>query len=503
MSAEVLQSSLSLVLQPNIILVVFLASIYGLFIGAIPGLTATMATALLVPITFYMDPLSAIAAIIASSAMAITAGDIPGVLLRIPGTPASAAYVDESYAMHRRGKTEMALGIAIVFSAFGGMIGAVVLLIAAPFLAAIALNFSSFEFFWIAVLGLMTSALISTSPAKGLFSLLLGLFVSTIGLDITSGQPRFTGAFRELYAGISFIPVMIGMFAFAEFLREISKRLENQAPPERISIKKNPYAGMIALLVKYPWSFIRGAGIGTAIGVMPGVGGDVAAWISYGMSKKFSKEPEKFGTGHPEGLVEAGSTNNSALSSAWVPALVFGIPGDTITAIAIGVLFMKGLNPGPQLFIENPTMFSAIVLVFFAANLMMIPIGYVAIRASASIVAIPRNVLLPVILVFCFVGAYAVNNSAFDVVVMLLAGVVGYLLEANKFPIAPVILGLVLGPVVEQNMIQSLQIGNGDPLSFFSRPVSATLGLLVAVIVAYSIYASLRRRARRSAAAQA
>jgi putative tricarboxylic transport membrane protein len=492
MSAEILLSSLTIVLQPNVVAVVFLASLYGLFIGAVPGLTATMATALLVPITFYMDPLSAIAAIISSSAMAITAGDIPGALLRIPGTPASAAYVDESHAMHRRGKTELALGISIVFSALGGMIGAVVLLIAAPFLAAVALNFSSFEFFWVAVVGLMTSALISTgSPAKGLLSLLLGMFISTIGIDIASGQPRFTGGYRELYSGISFIPVMIGIFAFAEFLREISTTPEHLIARERIGIKKSPFAGLRGLLIKYPWSFVRGVSLGTAVGTMPGVGGDVAAWLSYGVSKKLSKEPEKFGSGHEEGLIEAASSNNSALSSAWVPALVFGIPGDTITAIAIGVLFMKGLNPGPQLFVDNPTMFTSIILVFFAANLVMIPIGYAAIRVSTYILSVPRNFVMPIVLVFCFVGSYAVNNSAFDVVIMLTAGVVGYFLEANKFPIAPIILGLVLGPVVEQNMIMSLQIGDGNPLAFFARPVSGALGLLVAGIVAYSIFASL------------
>lgn len=495
MSIDVLSQALMDVLQFKVLASILIGAAYGLFIGALPGLTATMATALLVPLTFYMDPLPAIALIVSSTAMAITAGDIPGVLLRIPGTPASAAYTDEAYAMTRRGRANEALSLGFFFSATGGLIGATVLLVSGPLLARVALNFSSFEFFWLACLGLLTCALVSSpEPAKGGISLLLGLLVSTVGLDVTTGQPRFTFGSVELSGGVSFIPVMIGMFAMSEIMRGFSAHaLEMPAPPRGEVYK--PYRGMWSLLKRYPMSLVRGTALGSAIGALPGVGGDLAAWIAYGMSRRFSSTPEKFGTGHPEGLIEATSSNNAGLSSAWIPALVFGIPGDAVTAIAVGVLFMKGVAPGPRLFVENPVMPTSIILSFFVANLLLFPLGYFAIKASRLVLSVPRSVIVPMILVCCFVGSYAVNNSLFGVGTMIVAGLVGYVMERNQFPIAPVILGLVLGPVLERNFIMSMQISHGNLLGFFERPVSACLGVLVLGIVFLSTYRALRRKA--------
>ncbi len=489
MNPDVLISAIGVVMQPQVLLVVLLATIYGLFIGAIPGLSATMATALLIPVTYYLDPVSAIAAIVATTAMAITAGDIPGTLLRIPGTPASAAYVEESYALNLKGKAQLAMGIGIIFAAAGGLVGALVLLFSAPILARASLNFSSFEFFWLALLGLLTSALVSTNaPSRGLFSLCLGLLISTVGLDVTSGQPRFTFGMIDLYGGVSFIPVMIGMFAFAELLRGLSSAGSVPPIPKKVSFWSNPFAGVWEVFCKYPWSFVRGSSLG-----LPGVGGDLAAWVAYGVSKRFSKSPEKFGTGHEEGLVEASSSNNAGLSSAWVPALVFGIPGDAVTAIAIGVLFMKGLNPGPQLFVDNPTMLTAIILTFGLANLFLIPVGYFAIKGARHVLSIPRSLIVPTILVFCVVGSFAINNTIFDVGVMLAAGLIAYLMESNRFPLAPVILGLVLGPILERNFIMSMQIADGNLLGFFGRPVAACLGLVVCAIILVPLIGRLRR----------
>lgn len=494
MSFDVLVSALWVVVQPQVLIVVLLAAIYGLFIGAIPGLSATMATALLIPLTYYMDPVAAIAAIVATTAMAITAGDIPGVLLRIPGTPASAAYVEEAYALNLKGKAQLAMGIGIVFSAAGGLVGAAVLLLSAPILARASLSFSSFEFFWMALLGLLTSALVSTNaPARGLFSLCLGLLISTVGLDVTSGQPRFTFGVIDLYGGVSFIPTMIGMFAFAELLRGLSAAGTIPPIPEKGSFWSNSFAGVWGMFRKYPWSFIRGSALGSAVGALPGIGGDLAAWISYGMSKRFSKTPEKFGTGHEEGLVEASSSNNAGLSSAWVPALVFGIPGDAVTAIAIGVLFMKGLNPGPQLFVDNPTMLTAVILTFGLANLLLLPIGYFAIKGARYVLSIPRSLIVPTILVFCVVGSFAINNTLFDIGVMLAAGLVAYVLEANRFPLAPIILGLVLGPILERNFIMSMQIADGNLLGFFSRPVASGLGVIVCAVILIPLVRTLIR----------
>nr|WP_321483053.1 tripartite tricarboxylate transporter permease [uncultured Cohaesibacter sp.] len=492
MTADILYQSLLMILDPAVLLAILLGSVYGLFIGALPGLTATMSTALLVPITFYMSPLPAIALIVASTAMAISAGDIPGTLLRIPGTPASAAYTDESYQMTLKGKASQALSLGFFFSALGGLFGATVLLLTGPLLARISLNFSSFEFFWLAVLGLLTCALVSGSNvARGFVSLMLGLLIATVGLDVTTGAPRFTFGQIELMGGVSFIPVMIGMFAFSEILRGFTTNKIGEGKLPQLG-RIVPFKGIGELLRKYPFSAIRGATLGTTVGALPGVGGDLAAWIAYGVSRRFSRTPEKYGTGHPEGLIEATSSNNAGLSSAWIPALVFGIPGDAVTAIAVGVLFMKGVAPGPRLFVENPTMPTAIIMTFFASNLLLFPLGFIAIKVARHVLSIPRSVIVPIILICCFLGSYAVNNTLFGVWIMLIAGIVGYLMERNGFPIAPVILGLVLGPVLERNFIMSMQISGGNLLGFFERPIACGLGIVICTIFTFVLLKSIR-----------
>ena len=471
----------ALVFDPYNIVVMLAASLFGLFVGAVPGLTATMAVALLVPVTFFMAPIPAIAAIVTATAMAIFSGDIPGCLLRMPGTPASAAYTDEAYAMTKKGQAELALGAGLVFSAIGGLFGTAVLMLAAPTLADFALKFSSFEYFWLVLLGL-TCAVFMTSdrPLKGFVSLMLGLLIAAVGLGNPAGIPRFTFGSTELLGGIGLIPLMIGMFAISEIIRYAV-----DVNPEIMIVDQpigNVFKGMWRLTVKYPMQILRGSALGTLVGALPGAGADIAAWMSYAISKKFSKEPEKFGTGHVEGIVESGSANNSALAGAWIPALVFGIPGDSITAIVIGVLYMKNMNPGPSLFIKNPQNIYAVYLLFIIANLIMIPLGFLCIKVAKQILRVPRNVLMPVIMLFCVVGAFAINNTAFDITVMVVAGFAAYVLEDNGFPIAPAILGVVLGGMLEENFVTSMIKSDGDLLAFFTRPIAATLGAMTLAV---------------------
>jgi TctA family transporter len=485
----------SMVFEPYTLMVMLGASLFGLFVGAVPGLTATMATALLVPVTFFMPPVPAIAAIVTATAMAIFSGDIPGCLMRMPGTPASAAYTDEAYAMTKKGQAETALGAGLVFSAVGGLFGTAVLIMAAPTLAEFALKFSSFEYFWLVLMGL-TCAVFMTSdrPLKGFVSLLLGLFVACVGLGNPAGFPRFTFGNVELMGGVGMIPMMIGMFAISEIIRYAV----DTNPPLRIVDQPigNVFKGMWRLTKKYPVQILRGSVLGTVVGALPGAGADIAAWMSYAISKKMSKEPEKFGTGHVEGIVESGSANNSALAGAWIPALVFGIPGDSITAIVIGVLYMKNMNPGPQLFTNNPQNIYAVYLLFIIANLIMIPLGWWCIKVSKQILKVPRTVLMPMIMLFCVVGSFAINNTAFDVTVMLIAGVVAFVLEDNGFPVAPAILGVVLGGMLEENFITSMIKSDGNLLAFVERPVAATLG---AMTLAVWFLPLLMRRLRRLA----
>ncbi len=483
---DAITQAFGLVLDPYVLWVCFASAVFGMFVGAMPGLTATMATALLVPVTFFMDPVPAIGAIVTATAMAIFAGDIPGAMMRIPGTPASAAYTDESYHMSRRGLLDLALGANLVFSTVGGLFGVAILIIAAPILAEVALNFSSFEYFWLAGLGLTCAAFIAQSdPLKGFVSLLIGLAIATVGIDPAAGHPRFTFGSVEMLQGISFIPAMIGLFAISELLRGVVTI--GQAGEVLKQQVGNVFRGLGKVWRRYWRNFFRGSLIGTGIGALPGAGADIAAWISYAVSKRFSKEPEKYGTGHLEGIVDATSANNSAVAAAWIPALVFGIPGDSITAIVIGVLYMKNMNPGPSVFLQNPQLIYAVFIIFVLANLMMLPIGWAAIKLAKQTLRTPRNILLPIILLFCIVGAFAMTNSVYGIIIMLALGMFGWILEENGFPVGPVILGMVLGELFEQSFMTSMIKADGSLLGFFSRPIAATLGVLTLALWVYML----------------
>jgi putative tricarboxylic transport membrane protein len=492
---DALVQAAGLVFEPYVMLVILLSSLYGLFVGAIPGLTATMATALLVPVTFFMAPVPAVAAIVSATAMAIFSGDIPSALLRMPGTPASAAYTDEAYLLTRKGMAETALGAGLVFSVLGGIFGVMVLVVAAPALAEVALQFSSFEYFWLVMLGFSCAIFIAGSdPLKGIVALLLGLLISIVGLENPAGAPRYTFGSPDLLGGIPLIPLMIGMFAVSEILRfavVVDK-------PEMVTDRPfgNVFAGMWGLVKRYPLAIFRGSSLGALVGALPGAGADIAAWMSYAISKRFSKEPEKFGTGHVEGIVEAGAANNAALGGAWIPALVFGIPGDSITAIAIGVLYLKGMNPGPTLFINNPQNIYAVFIVFLLAQFLMLPLGWMAIKVAKQILRIPARLLMPLILLFCVVGSFAIDNTLFGVVVMLAAGVMGFFMERWGFPIAPTILGVVLGSMLEQHFFSSLIKADGNFLVFFERPIAGTLGAVCVMIWLWPLGRRMLMRSR-------
>ena len=487
MSMSVWMAALELVLDPQVLIVILGAAIFGLLIGCIPGLTATMATALLVPLTFFMPPVPAVAAIVTATAMAIFSGDIPGALLRIPGTPASAAYANEAYQMTIKGQAELALGTCLVFSAIGGLFGTLVLIMFSPSLAEFALQFSSFEYFWLMILGLSAAVFVgSGSKLKASISLLIGLLIACVGMENPAAHPRFTLGLPELMSGIELIPMMVGLFAVSELLRYVT----DVAPPPIVVATKigNIFSGMWGLLKTYPVQLLRGSALGTLIGIQPGAGADMAAWMSYAASKKFSKEPEKFGTGHVEGIAESGAANNSALAGAWIPAIVFGIPGDSITAIAIGVLYLKNMNPGPTIFINNPQNIYAIFIVFMLANLIMLPLGWLTVKLATKVLNVARNILMPTILVFCIVGAFAVTNSSLGVILILCFGVIAFVMEENGFPIAPVILGAVLGKMLEENLVTSLIKSDGDALLFFTRPIAMWLAAATFIIVSWPLF---------------
>lgn len=490
---SILILAFELVARWEVLLAVTLASIFGLFVGAIPGLTATLAVAVLVPITFHLDPIAAVGAMVSCSAMAIFAGDIPAFLLRIPGTPASAAYAEEGYRLTQRGEAEKALGASLLFSAVGGLAGTAVLMVAAPSLAEVALKFSSFEYFWLALLGLTSAAFVAAGdPLKGLVSLLIGLAVSTVGMGNPIGVPRFTFGSLNLLGGVNFIAALIGLFAVSEILRYALSGGVSEAPAPQVDVR-NPFRVWGGMLRRYWPNQLRGNLLGVVVGALPGAGADIASWMAYAVSRRFSKQKEKYGTGHVEGIIESTSANNAALGSAWVPALVFGVPGDSITAIVIGVLFVHGMNPGPTLFLVNPENIYAVFLIFILANLLLVGFGWGAIAISKRILKVSRAILMPVILAFCITGAFAGNNDPFDIGVMLGFGVLGYLMEENNIPVAPCILGLLLGEVLESNFITSMLKADGDLVAFFQRPISAGLGLLTLMVWCVPMWTWWRR----------
>lgn len=495
-TVEMVTAALSSVLSFEVMGVVLVAAAYGIAVGSIPGLTATMATALIIPLTFYLSDIQAIAAIVTTVTCSIFAGDLPATLVRIPGTPASAAYASDAYALTQAGRHRLALSTSLWCSVLGGLFGTIVLMVAAPQLAQFAARFTSFEYFWMYVLGLSCAIVVSgDSKWKGAFALALGLLLSSVGLGTDFSLPRLTLGFNELISGVSFIPAMIGLFGISEVLRNVStfhlRRSgagHSDSKPEgtaSIEPESGDAAGemqsgvVLATVWKRKFALARSSTIGSLVGMLPGAGADLAAWISYAVSKRFSREPGKYGQGSLEGLGDATGANNAALGGAWIPALVFGIPGDSVTAIAIGVLLMKNVTPGPGIFdatenLGQATLVASIYIVFILANLLLLPLGWLAIRTSSLLIRIPPGVLLPMIVIFCIVGSYAMSSSYFDVWIMLAMGLVGFALERFGIPLGPVVLGLIMGSELEHRFLQCLA-GSEGVVSFFNRPIAATI----------------------------
>jgi len=483
---EALYSAISQVTDLTTLLVIAASAAFGIFVGSIPGLTATMAVALMVPLTFFLSDVQAIAAIVTTVTCSIFAGDIPATLVRIPGTPASAAYAGDAYALTKRGRHLEPLKVSLVFSVIGGLFGTLVLAVAAPQLARIATRFTSYEDFWLYMLGLTCAAIVShDSRIKGALALLIGLLLSTVGLGTDYSVPRLTFGSDALIAGINFIPAMIGLFGVSEVLRNALAPPEATAASTADSVVGSQETGPFSVW-RFAWcrkfSLLRSSAIGSFVGMLPGAGADIAAWISYAVSKRFSSRPQEYGEGSLEGMGDATGANNAALGGAWIPALVFGIPGDSVTAIAIGVLLMKNITPGPKIFdtsenADQAVLAFAIYATFLVANLILIPLGSLAIRVGSQLVRVPRRILLPVILLYCIVGSYAMNASYFDVWVMLAMGLLGFMLESNKVPLGPVVLGIILGGELEHRFIQCIT-KDASPQAFLSNPISITLAAL-------------------------
>jgi TctA family transporter len=511
------------------LLALTLGSCYGALFGAIPGLTATLAVALFIPIAFFLDPVLALPAIIGISSTAIFAGDVGSIVAKIPGTPASAAYVEELNALGKKQGPIYALGICAMGSAVGGIIGTGLLIVSATFLARVAKNFSSFEYFWIAILGLTAGIFAAgRTPLKGLVSLLLGLAFATVGIDPTLGYPRFDFGNPNLLGGLNYIVVMIGLFGFSEVLEQLFFRRTRTISEDVSSLRSSAYDFFVRpsqLMARHWLLVLRSSLMGTFVGFLPGAGADIGAWVASSVEKMslLRRDNQSLSTsrltapttptatgdnnadtssadgdsvdgdsvdgdsvdGDQDTIVLAGtSSNNAAVASAWIPALALGLPGDTVTAIVLGVFLMKGITPGPQLFQNDIGLVWTLYGAFIVANVLLLPLlGYVTAGAVAQIIRIPFNILLSIITVLCVVGAFAINNNPFDVWVMAGMGLLALLLKLGGFPLAQVVLGMVLGPILEQNFMVSAIKSRWDLSSFFERPIAIVLMLFTIVII--------------------
>ena len=483
------------------LLALLLGGLYGSIFGAIPGLTATLAVALFIPVAFFLDPIVALPAIIAISSVAIYAGDVGSAVARIPGTPASAAYLEELFRLSRKEGPVYGLGISALASAVGGTIGTILLIFSATGIAAIAARFSSFEYFWIAVLGLTAGVFASgEAPLKGFLSILLGLLFATVGVEPTLGYPRFDFGSPQLLGGLNYVVAMIGLFGFSEVLEHVYRdraRALPALPAPRGAPVRQFYRRPLRLLMRRKLLVVRSALTGVFVGFLPGAGADVGAWVSTSVEKM--RRGGKTDPAHDEDVVLAGaSSNNASVASAWIPALSLGLPGDTVTAIVLGVFLMKGISPGPSLFDTNAPLIWSLYTTFILSNVLLLPVfGFLTARLAALIVRVPLRLLLSVITIICIVGAYAINNSAFDVWVMLAMGLVAFGLRRGGFPLAQVVLGMVLGPILEQNFMVSAIKSRWDLMSFFDRPMAIVLMLATLLIVIVGV--RMRSRARSSA----
>lgn len=469
------------------------ACLGGLIIGALPGLTATMGLALLTTMTINLSPTNAIIVLICTYVLAIYGGSRSAILLNIPGTPSSAATALDGNVLARRGLAGQAMGMATMGSALGTLIGIAVLAVITPPLGEFALSFGAFEFFWLALFGVMISGNLSGNDAiKGWIAGVLGLLVSTIGRETAFGVDRFTFGITELSGGIQLLPAMVGAFGIAEILHVMRQRSQGAAADasDRILPK-------ISDFLKYRWTVVRSGLLGTFTGLLPGVGEDVGAWASYAVAKRASKTPEEFGNGSLDGLIAAETGNNASVPGAMIPVLTLGIPGSGVAAVLMAALIIHGAQPGPLLMVTNPQLVYDVIAMLAVATIGILILGLGLTRVMVLILKAKNHYLMPIIAVLCVVGPYAIQSRIFDIWVVFAFGIIGYVLRLMNYPIAPLVLGIVLGELLDRNLRRAFTLAEDDWTMFFTRPISGVIafGVLMLILSQIKPIQDLFRRA--------
>lgn len=480
----------------KIMLYILIGVVVGIIFGAIPGLSAAMAVALCLPLTFGMSAIEGIAMLVGLYTGGVSGGLISAILINIPGTPASIATCFDGHPMAKRGEAGKALGVGIVFSFLGGTIGILALLFIAPSLALLTLKFGPIEYFAVTIFSLtMIATLSSGSMVKGLIAGIIGMGLSLVGGSPIDNVPRYTFGNHLLDIGFNLLPVMIGIFAVSEILgaaRDKNDITENNLAKFKIKgfgFSMKEFKSQIV-------NCLRSSGIGTVIGILPGIGGGTANLISYSVAKNNSKEPEKFGTGIIDGIVASESANNAVIGGAMIPLLTLGIPGDSVTAMMIGGFMIHGISPGPMLFKTEGTLVYGIFAALILANVFFLVIELYGLRAFVKLMRIKKSILLPVVMTLCVVGAFGANNRMFDVISLAFFGAFGYILEKMDFPTAPLILGFILGPMAELNLRKGLMYTNGSFSEFFTQPIALIFFLITLISIIFAARNEILRNKR-------
>lgn len=489
---EQMLGSLPDLLEPGTLGLMSLGVLLGILVGAIPGLTATLAIALLLPFTFRMPPVDALVFLVSIYTGGLYGGAITAITIRIPGAPSNVMTALDGYPMAQQGRAEAALGLATFSSFVGGILGGVALMLVAPQIAQLALRFQSPEICALVILALVAVAGVeSSSLVKGLVSTVLGLMLATVGLDPIVGAPRYWLGFSELMGGISLQTLVIGLFAITELLRQSGDPQQRPAGASRLQLRRMfdfwPLFKQVGLRLP-----VKSAVIGTLIGALPGAGASMAAFLSYSEAKRSSRHPERFGTGIAEGIVAPEAANNAVTGGALIPMLSLGIPGDAVTAVILSALLIQGIFPGPRLFERSGDLIAPLFMAYFVAYALMLFFGLGLVPWLAKLAVVDRAILLPFVGAVAVIAAHVTQGNSFGVWLTVGSGAAGYVLSRLGFPLVPVLLGLILGPILETNLRRSLLISEGSPLIFVQRPISL---VLLVVAVAFAVYFARRAKA--------
>ena len=466
----------------------------GMIVGSLPGLTATLAIAVLIPLTFSMQPLVALGIMAGIYNGAMYGGSIPAILLNIPGTPPSIVTTFDGNPLAKQGRAAYALKIACWSSAFGGILSAISLMMFAPPLVSLTLLFGPSEYFWVAVFGMSSIAmLLGKDPAKGLVAACIGLLIGTVGSDVVTGAQRLTFDQRELIDGVNMLVVLTGLYAIPPAIRMAEDAIINRGPS--IKITPHPDDTLIKNFTRLLPTWLKSSIIGIGVGILPATGGSMAAFLAYNETRRSSKDPESFGKGNPKGIAAAECGNNADNAAAMIPALVLGVPGSGVSAVILAGLLVHGLQPGPQLFRETPDIVYGFMWQMLLTSVMLLALGgNIATRLFAQVMRLPQPLLAPMILSLTFVGIYSLSNSLFNVWLMLGVGAFGYILSRLNFPLAPIVLGLVLGNIVEQNLRLTLLISQGDPTALVTSPLSKLLAAMSLIVVLMPLLRMIKQK---------